>query len=129
MELEIGQTCRRDMIVTTNDVAAMAESNSFNVLATPRMIMLMEEACSFNLLPSLDEGYASVGIHVDVYHTAATAIGKKVWAESEITEIDGRKVTFKITAWDEDGEIGFGLHERFIINIERFAKKHEEKAR
>ncbi len=128
MALEIGQKFRCDMVVTEKDVAAMAESNSFNVLATPRMIMLMEESCSFSLLPHLEEGYASVGIHVDVYHTAATPIGKKVWAESEITEIDGRKVTFKLTAYDENGEIGFGTHERFIINVERFIKKHEGKA-
>ena len=127
MALEVGQKFKCDMVVTEKDVAAMAESNSFNVLATPRMIMLMEEACSFNLLPHLEKGYASVGIHVDVYHTAATPIGKKVWAESEITEIDGRKVTFKITANDENGEIGFGTHERFIINIEHFIKKHEGK--
>ncbi|MEG1404798.1 MAG: dihydrolipoamide acyltransferase, partial [Oscillospiraceae bacterium] len=72
----------------------------------------------------LDEGYGSVGTHVDVYHTGSTPLGMTVYAESEVIAVDGRRVTFKVTAHDDNGEISHGTHERFIVNIERFIKKH-----
>jgi Predicted thioesterase len=124
--MEIGQKYTSEMVVDErNVVSALSDTIKFDVLATPFLIALMEDSCSRNILPNLDAGYNSVGVHVDIYHTAATPIGQKVFVESELTEIDGRKVTFNVTARDENGDIGFGTHERYIINFERFAKKGE----
>lgn len=129
MALEIGQKFTREMLVTEqNVVSALSDTIKFDVLATPYLVALMEDACNSNLMPQLDEGYVSVGFHVDIYHTGATPIGMKVWVDSEITEIDGRKITFSVAARDENGDVGFGTHERFIVNLERFAKKQAEKA-
>ena len=129
MALEIGQKCTREMLVTEkNVVSSMSDTIKFDVLATPYLVALMEESCAFNIQPCLDEGYVSVGFHVDMYHTGATPIGMKVFVDSELTEIDGRKVTFSVSARDKNGDVGFGTHERFIVNLERFAKKQAEKA-
>lgn len=125
MALEVGQKFTKEMLVTDkNVVSAISDSIKFDVLATPFLIALMEDTCNSSLLPHLEKGYASVGVHVDIFHTAATPIGHKVWIESELTEIDGRKVTFSVNAFDDvNGDVGFGTHERFIVNLERFAKK------
>ncbi|MEA4894031.1 MAG: thioesterase family protein [Oscillospiraceae bacterium] len=126
MALEVGQKFTKEMIVNEkNVVSAISDTIKFDVLATPFLIALVEDACNSSLLPHLEKGYASVGVHVDIFHTAATPIGHRVWVESELTEIDGRKVTFSVTAFDDvNGEVGFGTHERFIVNLERFAKKN-----
>jgi len=129
MALEIGQKFTREMLVTEqNVVSALSDTIKFDVLATPYLVALMEDSCNSNLMPHLDNGYVSVGFHVDIYHTGATPIGMKVWVDSEITEIDGRKITFNVMARDENGDVGFGTHERFIVNLERFAKKQAGKA-
>jgi len=126
MSMEIGQKYTSEMVVDEkNVVSALSDTIKFDVLATPFLIALMEDSCSRNIQPNLDNGYASVGVHVDIYHTSATPIGQKVWVESELTEIDGRKVTFNVTARDENGDVGFGTHERYIINFERFAKNND----
>jgi fluoroacetyl-CoA thioesterase len=126
MSMEIGQKYTSEMVVDEkNVVSALSDTIKFDVLATPFLIALMEDSCSRNILPNLDPGYNSVGVHVDIYHTAATPIGQKVSVESELTEIDGRKVTFSVTARDENGDVGFGTHERYIINFERFSKKND----
>ncbi len=126
MPMEIGQKYTSEMVVDEkNVVSALSDTIKFDVLATPFLIALMEDSCSRNIQPNLEPGHASVGVHVDIYHTAATPLGQKVFVESELTEIDGRKVTFSVTARDESGDVGFGTHERYIINFERFAKKND----
>lgn len=126
MQMEIGQKYTSEMVVDERTVvSALSDTIKFDVLATPFLIALVEDSCSRNILPNLDEGYNSVGVHVDIYHTAATPIGQKVFVESELTEIDGRKVTFNVNARDENGDIGFGTHERYIINFKRFSEKNE----
>ncbi len=125
MALEVGQKFTKEMLVTEkNVVSAISDSIKFDVLATPFLVALVEDSCNSNLLPQLETGYVSVGVHVDIFHTAATPIGHKVWVESEIAEIDGRKITFNFNAFDDiNGDVGFGTHERFIVNFERFSKK------
>ncbi|MEG1316029.1 MAG: thioesterase family protein [Oscillospiraceae bacterium] len=124
MNIEVGLKGHQEILVTKDNIAGAANSNEFQVFATPFMIGHMEETCSVTMLPLLDEGYGSVGTHVDVYHTGAAPIGHTVCADCEVIEVDGRKVTFKVSAYDEKGEIGHGIHERFIVNIENFMKKH-----
>ena len=91
------------------------------------MISLIEKAAVLSIEPRLEKGQSSVGTHINVSHCAATPIGMKVWAETEVIEIDRRKVCFSVKAFDERGLIGEGTHERFIIDVEKFQSKAENK--
>ena len=121
----IGTKCQMEAVVTEELTAAAAGSGLLPVFGTPYMIALMEN-CSASLLQNfLEEGQGSVGIHLDVKHTAATPIGMKVLVEAEVTAVseNGKIVDFKVAAWDEKGPIGEGSHTRAIINNERFLAK------
>ena len=76
---------------------------------------------------SLEEGQGTVGTRLDVSHDSATPVGMQVWAEAEVTAVDGRKLTFAVTAYDEAGPIGKGTHERFIIQNDKFLAKAQGK--
>jgi predicted thioesterase len=97
------------------------------VFSTPSMIALMENSAVNALIPHLSEGEGSVGTFLSVSHDAATPIGMKVWAECELTAVDGKALTFSVTAYDEKGVIGKGTHGRFIINVEKFLSKVAQK--
>ena len=102
-------------------------SGTLAVLATPRMIALMEESAYKCIERYLDQGQSSVGTYLDVKHLSATPVGMEVYAESEITEIDGRRIVFCVRAYDEKGIIGEGKHERFIVFSEKFVNKTYQK--
>lgn len=125
--MEAGIKGRAELLVSYDNTAAKAGSGDQMVFATPWMVALMEEAAQTSILPYLEEGQASVGTHLNVSHDAATPIGMKVWAESLLTAVDGRKLSFEVTAYDECGPIGKGTHERFIINKEKFMARVEAK--
>ena len=125
--VEIGIKGRQETTVTAANVAANVGSGKVKVFATPMMIALMEKASVLSIEPLLEEGQSSVGTHINVSHCAATPIGMKVWAESEVIGIDRRKVTFSVKAYDERGLIGEGTHERFIIDMEKFPSRAENK--
>ena len=91
------------------------------------MVALMEEASQCSVAPFLGEGESTVGTKLCVSHDAATPVGMKVWAESTLTEIDGRRLVFEVRAFDACGPIGQGTHERFIIRRQRFLEKVEAK--
>ena len=97
------------------------------VLATPVMIMMMENAALNAIRPYLEPGESAVGSAIDVRHLAATPVGHTVRAEAEVTRVDGRRIEFKVSARDETEEIGNGIHERAVINLgsfnERLARK------
>jgi fluoroacetyl-CoA thioesterase len=97
------------------------------VLATPHMISHMEGASRNLVLPMLDAGFDTVGTEVHISHLAAAPMGERVTFRSEIVSVDGRRVTFKVEARDSRDKIGEGTHERFIINVERFAAKMQKK--
>ena len=118
---------RQEMTVTTANIATNVGSGKVKVFATPMMISLIEKAAVLSIEPWLEEGQSSVGTHINVSHCAATPIGMKVWAETEVIEVDRRKVCFSVKAFDERGLIGEGTHERFIIDIEKFQSKAENK--
>jgi fluoroacetyl-CoA thioesterase len=90
------------------------------VLATPVMILIMENAALNAIRSYLDAGESAVGTAVDIRHLAATPVGHDVRAEAEVTEVDGRRIKFKVTASDETEEIGSGTHERIVIDLRRF---------
>ena len=88
---------------------------------------LMENAAVDATQASLEEGQGTVGTRLDVSHDSATPVGMQVWAEAEVTAVDGRKLTFAVTAYDEAGPIGKGTHERFIIQNDKFLAKAQGK--
>jgi len=122
-ELCTGLSGKAETVVTYDKTAASFGSGALRVFGTPWMIALMENAACNALAPCYEEGQSSVGTKLEVTHDAATPEGMKVWAEAEITGIDRRRIVFKVTAFDEAGEIGKGIHERFLINTEKFIAK------
>ena len=98
-------------------------SGTLDVFATPAMIALMEKTAWKSVAPYLEEGCGTVGTLLNVTHDAPTPLGMKVWCESELTEIDGRRLVFSVAAFDETGKIGGGSHERFIVPNEKYHYK------
>lgn len=125
--VELGIKGRQETTVTAANVATNVGSGKVKVFATPMMISLIEKAAVLSIEPYLEEGQSSVGTHIDVSHCAATPMGMQVWAETEVIEIDRRRVTFSVKAYDERGLIGEGTHDRFIIDVEKFQSKAENK--
>ena len=91
------------------------------------MCALMEEAAWKSIAPHLEAGQSTVGTRLNVSHDSATPVGMKVWAESEVTEVDGKRLVLTVAAFDERGPIGRGTHERFIVTDERFLAKTARK--
>src|SRR5450432_2863887 len=97
------------------------------VLATPIMIMMMENAALNAIKPYLDAGESALGTRVDVLHSAATPVGHSVTANAEVTAVDGRHIEFRIDATDGAEKIGVGIHERMVIDRAKFAERLKEK--
>ena len=97
------------------------------VLATPVMIMVMENAALNAMKPYLDPGESALGTRVDVRHLAATPVGRVVTGEAEIVKVDGRRLEFTIRALDGAEVIGTGTHERMIIDLAKFAERLKSK--
>ncbi len=125
--LTIGQQAKVELTVHQKDTAEAFGSGGVKVFATPLMIGLMENAALKAVDPTLPEGFATVGTHLDVKHIAATPVGMKATAVAELIEIDGKRLVFKVEAFDEVEKIGEGLHERYIINMNKFLSKVNEK--
>lgn len=93
------------------------------ILATPVMIMVMENAALNAIKPYLNAGESALGTRVDVQHLAATPAGRRVTGEAEVTKIDGRRIEFRIRARDGAEEIGIGTHDRMIIDLAKFMER------
>jgi len=98
-----------------------------NVLATPVMILAMENAALDAVRAFLEPGESAVGTRVDVRHFAATPVGHQVRAEAEVTKVEGRQIAFTVTARDETEEIGRGTHERVVVDIARMNQRLAQK--
>ena len=125
--ITIGLKGHLEQIVTDEVTADRIGSGLVKVFATPMMIALIEQTCNDSVTPLLEPGQGTVGTHVDVSHCAATPVGMKVWCDSELVEVDRRRVVFAVKAFDECGLIGEGRHERFIIDSEKFQAKIDAK--
>ena len=112
-----------EMTVGHEHTAARYGSGLVEVFATPAMIALMEKTCLQSVLPFLPEGQGTVGTKVDIVHSKATPVGMRVVCESQLVEVDRRRLVFELVARDEQGEIGKGRHERFIIDTKQFMAK------
>ncbi len=126
-DLKTGMKAEINHIVGEKDTAASFGSGEVKVYATPLMIGLMENAALSSVDPYLPEGFATVGLNVNVSHMAATPVGMKVTAKAELLEIEGKKLTFRVEAFDEAEKIGEGTHVRFIINLDKFIAKATSK--
>lgn len=113
--------------VTDDLCADKIGSGLVKVFATPMMIALMEQTCNESVTPLLEPGQGTVGTHINVSHCAATPVGMRVWCDSELVEVDRRRLVFKVAAYDERGLIGEGSHERFIIDTAKFQEKINSK--
>lgn len=127
MMLETGIKGSAETRVTMENSAVKMGSGDCPVFATPAMVALMEEAAGMSVSEHLNEGETTVGVSLNIRHTAATALGRTVRAESELIEIDGRKLLFRVTAYDEAGEIGGGEHTRAIVHREKFLARTQQR--
>lgn len=125
--IEIGIKGHLEQMVTTEVTADRIGSGLVQVFATPMMIALIEKTCNESVVPFLEEGQGTVGTLINVSHCAATPVGMKVWCDSELIEMDRRRLVFKVAAYDECGLIGEGSHERFVIDSAKFQAKVDAK--
>lgn len=123
MELKVGITGFEKERVTDDLTATAYGSGLVDVFATPAMIALMEKTCQLSIQPFLPEGHITLGTLVNIKHVKATPVGLMVECTSQLIAQDGRKLTFSVSASDEHGLIGEGLHERFIVNKMDFMDK------
>ena len=98
------------------------------VLATPIMVLVMENAALNAMRAYLEPGESALGTVVDIRHLAATPVGQHVTAEAEVTEVDGRRIVFAVTARDEIEEIGKGIHERMVVDLRRLTQRLDAKS-
>ena len=125
--IEIGQRQELSETVTEKNVAVAVGSGGLPVYATPAMIALMERTAFTLLQEHLGEGQSSVGTAINIRHLSATPVGMTVRAVAELVEIDRKRFSFKVEAFDEKGKIGEGTHERFVIKSDDFLAKAQAK--
>jgi fluoroacetyl-CoA thioesterase len=127
--IESGLVGEAELMVEETHTASHLGSGGVEVLATPVMIALMEDAARSSVDSKLDQGQLSVGVDLNVSHLAATPVGMRVTARAELVAVEGRRLTFKVEAHDEREKIGEGTHIRAIINLDRFMARLQEKTR
>lgn len=119
-EILEGITYTSSFKVDKTHTASFLGSGDMDVLATPAMVAIMENAAMLALVPYLEEGNTTVGGHIEASHTRATPLGATVCARATVSKVDGKKIFFRIDALDEHGAIGSAIHLRFIVNREKF---------
>ena len=126
--LTVGIKRKEEIVVTDANSAKTMGSGTLDVFATPAMIALMEKTAWKRPPPNQEEGSGTKLTNLKQTHDPPTPLGIKEWCESELTEIDGRRLVFSVAAFDETGKIGGGSHERFIVPNEKFQAKADKKA-
>ena len=127
LKMEVGTVHEVNVTVEENMTAVSMKSGSLQVLATPYMIALMEQASAELCQQFLPDGLSTVGTMVNIQHLAATSLGAPVRAVATLKDFDGRKASFEVVVYDNAGVIGKGTHERFTIKVESFLKKTQER--
>ena len=121
--MKIGQTYTSQLLVEERHLAINVGSGDLPVLATPVMVMLMENAAMKSVADTIADDETTVGAQVSVSHLRPTSLADTVNATATLVEIDGRKLTFRVIAEDSKGLVGEGTHVRYIVNRERFVSK------
>ncbi|MEA4816062.1 MAG: thioesterase family protein [Lachnospiraceae bacterium] len=127
--LNPGMSYEIEKVVTSHDTASHMGSGEVSVFSTPSMILWMENAALNAVKSALPQGYDTVGTFVNISHLAATPVGMKVRVIAELTEVNGKMLTFKVKAYDEKDKIGEGTHGRAIVSTEKFLSKVNDKAK
>ena len=123
MDIKIGMKGEATTLAEREDTALEVGSGSLLVYATPCMAAMMEAAACEAIKDGLSENETTVGIELCIQHTSATPVGMEVRAEAEVTAVEGKIITFSLTAYDEAGPIGKGTHKRACVNAQRFLDK------
>ena len=121
--IAVGLTKRLEVVVADGDTAARLGSGDLAVLATPRLIALMEAAALRAVAPCLDDGQTTVGSAVSVEHLKPTAVGGRIEVEARLTAVDGRRLSFELCATENGQTVGRGEHVRYIVDAQRFMEK------
>ena len=129
MEIEVGLKGVKEMVVEPNDLASFGGGGNVGaeVLSTPRLVLLMEQAARDAVLDTLPEGMMTVGTMIQMKHFAATPLGVKVRAEAYLKEVDRRRLVFDVTVYDEFEKIAEGINERFVVSIDKFLENVKRK--
>jgi len=121
--INLNDSSTKEMIVDIGQTASFVGSGSLDVLATPILIDLTEQIAHQMLEAVLPSGWTSVGIYVAFNHLAPTPIGVQVRVKCEVSDIQDRQITFRVTAWDAFEKIGEGIHKRAAVDARRFLTK------
>ncbi len=127
MDFKIGMVGIAQTTVDSTNTAREMGSGALEVFATPAMVSLMEKAATIAIQECLSRECSTVGTMINIRHIAATPLGMNVSARATLTEVDGKKLIFTVEAFDDREKIGEGQHERFVINIDRFMDKTNNK--
>ncbi len=125
--VQVGARGTFSKTVEPDDLASKLDASLAAVMSTPTMIAMMELAAMDAIRGYLDAGEGSVGMAIDVQHVAATPPGHRVRAEAEVTKCEGRRLEFKVRAFDEAEEIGSGIHRRAVIDAAKFTERLKPK--
>lgn len=126
-EMRVGLRGEAELVVTEAVTAASMGSGKMPVLATPALVALMERAAQAAIAAQLPADHHSVGTQLDIRHEGATPVGMKVIATAELTSMDGRHLRFQVSARDEQGEIGAGVHVRMLSSLAAFQRLLRQK--
>lgn len=129
MQILPGLTGEATTPVTSDNTALALGSGTVAVFATPALAALMEAAAVDALRTVLDDGQTSVGVHLDIQHLAATPVGMSVRAEARLMTVEGRRLTFRVAAFDGVEQVGVGTHQRVVVDTERFMSRTAAKVR
>lgn len=121
--LKEGLTYKSTTIVSNENSALTMGSGNLPVFATPAMVALMENATMLAVADALPEGFTTVGSEMNVRHIKPSPVGAQITAVALLTAVEGRKLTFDVSAYDGEEQIGAGVHVRFMVDIERFMNK------
>ena len=116
----VGAKGKFEQMVETRHLASELDSSLAAVLSTPTMVAMMEQAAIEAIKPFLDAGESSVGMTIEVSHTAATPPGHRARAEAEVTKVEGRRLEFAVLAFDDVEQIGSGTHRRAVVDAAKF---------
>lgn len=128
-DIHIGLKGVREMIVAPADLASHSGNAGAEVLSTPRLILLMEQAARQAIEGRLPPGKITVGTLIQIRHFAASPLGATVRAEAELKEIDGRRLLFSVAAYDEVEKLSEGINERFIVSEVKFLERVRNKTK
>jgi fluoroacetyl-CoA thioesterase len=128
-QIPVGTSGEHRILVTPEVSFDFLGGEETRVLSTPHLVALLEMTARNTIQPLLEKGEGSVGTEVNIRHLAATPVGMSVRFEARVTEVEGRRVRFAVEAHDEKEKIAEGTHERFVVQVERFAQRLANKQR